>query len=198
MIRSGEAPAIGWSRNMLYLGFSILPRSVVWSANPVSRSDISDVITLNMNKYKKQSEEKLNAAIVAGASFATPGSEISGDTRPGAVIARLFHLIFDDSSVPLVRDEDTLNGYVGSVYIAATKSEIVVFSIEITLWGSSLGDYLIRCDRDGRTSMRYSQNTKREVEFVTTNDQCFTLTTQDAAANVAALIDALTELDHTA
>ena len=46
MIRSGEAPGIGWSRNMLYLGFSILPRSVVWSANPVSRSDISDVMRL--------------------------------------------------------------------------------------------------------------------------------------------------------
>ena len=29
MIRSGEAPAIGWSRSMLYSGFNTLPRSVV-------------------------------------------------------------------------------------------------------------------------------------------------------------------------
>ena len=29
LIRSGEALAIGWSRNMLYSGFNILPRSVV-------------------------------------------------------------------------------------------------------------------------------------------------------------------------
>ena len=29
LIRSGEALGIGWSRNMLYSGFSILPRSVV-------------------------------------------------------------------------------------------------------------------------------------------------------------------------
>ena len=29
LIRSGEAPGIGWSRNMLYSGFDILPRSVV-------------------------------------------------------------------------------------------------------------------------------------------------------------------------
>ena len=28
-MRSGEAPVIGWSRNMLYSGFNILPRSVV-------------------------------------------------------------------------------------------------------------------------------------------------------------------------
>jgi len=29
LIRRGEAPAIGWSRIMLYSGFSTLPRSVV-------------------------------------------------------------------------------------------------------------------------------------------------------------------------
>ena len=29
LIRSGEAPAVGWSRNMLYSGFKTLPRSVV-------------------------------------------------------------------------------------------------------------------------------------------------------------------------
>ena len=29
LIQGGEAPAIGWSRNMLYSGFSTLHRSVV-------------------------------------------------------------------------------------------------------------------------------------------------------------------------
>ena len=29
LIRSGEAPGIGWSRNMLYSGFNALPRSVI-------------------------------------------------------------------------------------------------------------------------------------------------------------------------
>ena len=29
LIRSGEAPAIGWSRNMLYLRFNTLHRSVI-------------------------------------------------------------------------------------------------------------------------------------------------------------------------
>ena len=29
LIRSGEAPGVGWSRNMLYSGFDILPRSVI-------------------------------------------------------------------------------------------------------------------------------------------------------------------------
>ena len=29
LIRSGEAPAVGWSRNMLYSGFYTLPRSVI-------------------------------------------------------------------------------------------------------------------------------------------------------------------------
>ena len=29
LIRSGEAPGVGWSRNMLYSGFKTLPRSVI-------------------------------------------------------------------------------------------------------------------------------------------------------------------------
>ena len=49
MIRSGEAPVVGWSRQMLYSGFSILPRSVFRSANSIARSDNLDVIHLNMN-----------------------------------------------------------------------------------------------------------------------------------------------------
>ena len=38
MIRSGEAPAIGWSRNMLHSGFNTLPRSVVrWQTGFAAR-----------------------------------------------------------------------------------------------------------------------------------------------------------------
>ena len=44
LIRSGEAAAIGWSRNMLYSGFNNLPRSVFWSADLNGRSDNTDVI----------------------------------------------------------------------------------------------------------------------------------------------------------
>ena len=46
LIRSGEAPVVGWSRQMLYLGFNILPRSVIRSANSIDRSDNLDVIPL--------------------------------------------------------------------------------------------------------------------------------------------------------
>ena len=48
LIRSGEAPGVGWSRNMLYSGFDILPRSVFWSASFNGRSDNTDVIPLNL------------------------------------------------------------------------------------------------------------------------------------------------------
>ena len=38
LIRSGEAPAIGWSRYMLYTGFITLPRSVVrWQTGFAAR-----------------------------------------------------------------------------------------------------------------------------------------------------------------
>ena len=46
LIRSGEAPVVGWSRQMLYSGFNILPRSVIRSANSNGRSDNLDVIPL--------------------------------------------------------------------------------------------------------------------------------------------------------
>ena len=46
LIRSGEARLVGWSRYMLYSGFDILPRSVVWSACLNGRSDNTDVIRL--------------------------------------------------------------------------------------------------------------------------------------------------------
>ena len=41
---SGEAPVVGWSRQMLYSGLNILPRSVFWSADFNGRSDNLDVI----------------------------------------------------------------------------------------------------------------------------------------------------------
>ena len=46
LIRSGEARLVGWSRQMLYSGFSILPRSVIRSASSIDRSDNLDVIHL--------------------------------------------------------------------------------------------------------------------------------------------------------
>ena len=46
LIRSGEALGIGWSPNMLYSGFNVLPRSVFWSADFNGRSDNTDVIRL--------------------------------------------------------------------------------------------------------------------------------------------------------
>ena len=44
LIQSGEARLVGWSRQMLYSGFNILPRSVFWSADFNGRSDNLDVI----------------------------------------------------------------------------------------------------------------------------------------------------------
>ena len=47
LIRSGEAQLVGWSRQMLYSGFNILPRSVFWSADFNGRSDNLDVMWLS-------------------------------------------------------------------------------------------------------------------------------------------------------
>ena len=44
LIRSGEARLVGWSRQMLYSGFNILPRSVIRLASSIDRSDNLDVI----------------------------------------------------------------------------------------------------------------------------------------------------------
>ena len=63
LIRSGEAPLVGWSRLMLYSGFSILLRSVVRSANFNGRSDNTDVIHLPMTKFS------LKSLLVAVAMF---------------------------------------------------------------------------------------------------------------------------------
>ena len=46
LIRSGEARLVGWSRQMLYSGFNIFPRSVFWSADFNGRSDNLDVMSL--------------------------------------------------------------------------------------------------------------------------------------------------------
>ena len=68
LIRSGEAPAIGWSRYMLYSGFNVLPRSVFWPADLNGRSDNTDVIRLvdlaNLDPAKLSLEngETVNAA----------------------------------------------------------------------------------------------------------------------------------------
>ena len=63
LIRSGEAPEIGWSRNMLYSGFNIFPRSVFWLADLNGRSDNTDVIRLNeRSPMAKQSYLKYGIA----------------------------------------------------------------------------------------------------------------------------------------
>ena len=46
LIRSGEAPGIGWSRNMLYSGFITFTSLRRSSANWFRRSDNTDVIPL--------------------------------------------------------------------------------------------------------------------------------------------------------
>ena len=58
LIRSGEAPAIGWSRNMLHSGFNISPRSVFWSADSNGRSDNTDVIHLQLEKKHERMETR--------------------------------------------------------------------------------------------------------------------------------------------
>ena len=72
LIRSGEAPGIGWSRQMLYSGFDILPRSVYWSAYFNGRSDNTDVIRLrktsephNMKLTANRSRFRLRSLFLA-------------------------------------------------------------------------------------------------------------------------------------
>ena len=59
LIRSGEAWLVGWSRQMLYSEFIILPRSVVRLADFVRRSDNADVMSLALpSVYRSISEKK--------------------------------------------------------------------------------------------------------------------------------------------
>ena len=69
LIRSGEAPGTGWSRNMLYSGFNILPRSVFWSASCNGRSDNADVIPLVPMTYKQFSLQALFGLITVTCIF---------------------------------------------------------------------------------------------------------------------------------
>ena len=48
LIRSGEAPAIGWSRNMLYSGFNTLHRSVIRR-----QTGFAARITRTLSSYRK-------------------------------------------------------------------------------------------------------------------------------------------------
>ena len=140
-----------------------------------------------MDAFAKQAEEKLGAPIVGGASFVTPGFDFAGDTRVHAIVDRIVNLFREESGEPVVRDEDTLNGFVGAVYVAATQTELAIFSIESTLWTSTVGQLLMRCERNDKTSLAYVRNKKTEVKISTSDDQCFTLTTQDIPENVARL-----------
>ena len=60
LIRSGEARLVGWSRQMLYLGFITLPRSVFWLADLNGRSDNTDVIPLNPRRAFNGKAESRN------------------------------------------------------------------------------------------------------------------------------------------
>ena len=63
LIRSGEARLVGWSRQMLYSGFNILPRSVIRSASSIDRSDNLDVMSLElMLELKSERWSDLNHA----------------------------------------------------------------------------------------------------------------------------------------
>lgn len=141
-----------------------------------------------MNRYRKQAEEKLGSPVIAGAFFMTPGADFAGDTRIHAMIERIGNLFWDESSMPRVRDEDTVEGYAGQLYIAATQTEIAVFTIEATLWNYILSDVLIRCLRNQATSISYSKNSKTKVAITTSGNHRHTLITQDAPENVAGLV----------
>ena len=61
LIRSGEALGIGWSRNILYSGFNILPRSGFWPADFNGRSDNLDVIRLKPKTERMENETRVSA-----------------------------------------------------------------------------------------------------------------------------------------
>ena len=65
LILSGEARLVGWSRLMLYSGFSILPRSVFWSASFNGRSDNTDVMRLKPMTLTKPESDLLSATDLA-------------------------------------------------------------------------------------------------------------------------------------
>ena len=50
---------VGWSRQMLYSGFNILPRSVIRSANSIDRSDNLDVMSLKTMTKNNNLPDKL-------------------------------------------------------------------------------------------------------------------------------------------
>ena len=76
LIRSGEAPGIGWSRNMLYSGFNTLPRSVIRRqtgfAARITRtlSGLDHGLHIEMlepNPYLSPSSEQMSATRIARA-----------------------------------------------------------------------------------------------------------------------------------
>ena len=141
-----------------------------------------------MNKFRIQAQQQLEETIVTSALFKTPGGGSEGDVRPEAIFDRLVHLVFDDSSIPLTREEDKLNGYAGLVYVVATESEIIMFTVEQTFWSSRLSDILIRCNRQPRTSISYCGSIKITVEFSISETQCFKLEIAEARQNIASFV----------
>ena len=54
MIRSGEAPAIGWSRNMLHSGFKTLHRSVLRRQTPFAARISQTLYGCEQNKIEQE------------------------------------------------------------------------------------------------------------------------------------------------
>ena len=66
LIRSGKARLVGWSRQLLYLGYSVLPRSVFWSADSNGRWDNLDVMCLNQLPASAMDKDLINSKKTKG------------------------------------------------------------------------------------------------------------------------------------
>ena len=71
LVRIGEAPEIGWSRNMLYSGFNILPRSVVRRQTGFAARITRTLSGLRMRKRQFAIRTLLIATMLVAVSFPT-------------------------------------------------------------------------------------------------------------------------------
>ena len=165
LIRSGEAPAIGWSRNMLYSGFIILPRSVFWSADLNGRSDNTDVIRLRADMKRKLKFSLLSffialtvVSLAIGMIFspAAPGLSIQvvGNCRvTGSASARIravrptdhFHVVVTNESNETLRlwEERSKLGHLNISFELMDSSGKLIGTISKSGgWAKSYPDYL--------------------------------------------------------
>ena len=140
-----------------------------------------------MEHLKAQAEQKLGEPTLAAGFFITPGSGSTGDIRLSAMVWRTINLFSDDSGLPRSRMEDSLNGYVGAVFVAVTDTHLVIFAVDLNGLAFNVGQELVRCARD-EAKVSYSENRKKQIEFSTPHDQRFTLTAQDEAHIVKGLV----------